>query len=177
MPVRGAFIPLLHRSVHYLATAQPSDGEELFVGAPLRWDLSQVPEDRELNCITPRGERVILRPTGQRGYAVATFEDTEEPGIYRFSLGDQMLAAFAVNVDLAESHLEPIETKEARRFLGEEQVLAIPPDADLETAILQSRYGRELWKAVLWGVLALLVVEMVLGKSGRGKMGKESKRT
>jgi hypothetical protein len=36
-------------------------------------------------------------------------------------------------------------------------------------AILQSRYGRELWKAVLWGVLALLVVEMVLGRSGGGE--------
>jgi len=180
MPVRGAFIPLVHRSVHYLATAQPSDGEELLVGAPLRWDMAQVPEGRELSCTTPGGERVILRPTGQRGYSVASYEVTDEPGIYRFSLGDETLTAFAVNVDLGESDLEPLSAKEAKQLLGKDQVAVVSPGADLETAILQSRYGRELWKAVLWGVLALLVVEMVLGRSGgEGKegSGKASKRT
>jgi len=166
MPIRGAFIPLVHRSVHYLATAQPSDAEELLVGAPLRWDLTEVPEGQELSCATPGGERVVLMPAGQRGYTVASYEATDEPGIYRFLLGDEILTAFAVNVDLAESDLEPLPIKEARELLGEEQVFVVSPGSELETAVLQSRYGRELWRAVLWGVLALMVVEMVLGRSG-----------
>ncbi len=169
MPVRGTFIPLVHRSVHYLATAQPAAEEELLVGTRLRWDLAEVPGDREITCITPGGQRVMLRPSGQRGYSAATFEATNEPGIYQFSLGDELRKAFAVNVDLRESDLEPIGADQARELLGKEQVFTVSPGADLETAILQSRYGRELWKAVLWGVLALMVVEMVLGRSGGRK--------
>jgi hypothetical protein len=97
---------------------------------------------------------------------VATYEDAEQPGIYQFFLGDQLLTAFAVNVDLSESDLDPIGADQAGELLGKEMVFSVAPDADLETAILQSRHGRELWKAVLWGVLALMAVEMVLGKSG-----------
>jgi hypothetical protein len=175
MPVRGAFIPLVHRSVHYLATAQPSDLEEFLVGSPLRWDLTEVPEGQDLSCQTPGGERISLRPSGQRGYTVASYEATDEPGIYRFLLGDKILRAFAVNVDLTESDLEPLPAKEARELLGKDPVFVVSPGRELETAILQSRYGRELWKAVLWGVLALMVVEMVLGRSGGER--KESKRT
>jgi hypothetical protein len=176
MPVRGAFIPLVHRSVHYLATAQPSDLEELLVGTPLRWGLTEVPEGQELSCETPAGERISLRPSGQRGYMVASYEATDEPGIYRFFLGDRTLMAFAVNVDLMESDLEPLPVKEAKELLGKDQVFVVTPGSDLETAILQSRFGRELWKAVLWCVLALMVVEMVLGRSGGGsKTEKESK--
>lgn len=166
LPVRGAFIPLVHRTVHYLATAQPSDTGELLVGAPLQWDMTEVPEGQGVSCTTPGGERVILRPSGQRGYSVATYAATDEPGIYKFSLGEQFLTAFAVNVNLTESDLEPIGASEARELLGKEQVFVVSPGADLEKAILQSRYGRELWNTVLWCVLALLVVEMFLGRSG-----------
>jgi hypothetical protein len=169
LPVRGAFIPLVHRSVHYLATAQPSDGEDLLVGSDLSWDMTEIPEGQEVTCLTPDGERVSLRPSGQRGYTVAAYEDAEQPGIYQFFLGDQLLTAFAVNVDLSESDLDPIGADQARQLLGEEMVFSIAPDTDLETAILQSRHGRELWKAVLWTVLALMAVEMVLGKSGAAK--------
>jgi len=167
LPIRGAFIPLLHRSVHYLATAQPSDGQELLVGAALSRDLAAVPEGQTISCVTPGGERIILRPAGQRGYTAVTYENTGEPGIYQFFLGEGLLSAFAVNTDLAESDLSPLDMDRARVLLGRERVFAVAPGAELETAILQSRYGRELWKAALWGVLALLVVEMVLGRSGR----------
>ena len=167
LPVRGAFIPLLHRSVHYLATAQPSDGQELLVGTPLSRDLATVPEGETISCETPGGERVILRPAGQRGYTLATYEKTDTPGIYRFHLGEQLLSAFAVNTDLSESDLKRLETDRARSLLGTERVFSVGPDAELETSILQSRYGRELWKAALWGVFLLLAAEMVLGRSGR----------
>jgi len=167
LPVRGAFIPLLHRSVHYLATAQPSDGQELVVGNALSRDLTAVPGGETISCETPGGERVILRPAGQRGYTLVTYEKTDEPGIYRFYLGEQLLSAFAVNTDLAESDLRRLEMDRARSLLGTERVFAVAPDADLETSILQSRYGRELWKAALWGVFLLLAAEMVLGRSGR----------
>ena len=169
LPVRGAFIPLLHRSVHYLATAQPSDGQELLVGTALSRDLAAVPEGQAVSCEKPGGERVILRPAGQRGYSLVTYEKTGEPGIYRFYVGEQLLSAFAVNTDLAESDLNRLETDRARSLLGREEVFVVAPEAELETAILQSRYGRELWKAALWGVFALLVAEMALGRSGRRK--------
>jgi len=169
LPVRGAFIPLLHRSVHYLATAQPADGQELLVGATLSRDLAAVPEGQAVSCETPGGDRIILRPAGQRGYSLVTYEKTDQPGIYRFYLGEGLLSAFAVNTDLAESDLKRLETDRARALLGSEGVFAVGPDAELETAILQSRYGRELWKAALWGVFLLLAAEMVLGRSGRSK--------
>jgi hypothetical protein len=151
--------------------------EELLVGAPLRWNMAQVPEGREVTCTTPGGERIILRPAGQRGYSVVSFEATHDPGIYQFSLGDELLTAFAVNVDLVEADLEPISIKQAKELLGGEQVFVVSPETNLETAILQSRYGRELWKTLLWGVLALMVAEMVLGRSGgeEKKRNKESK--
>jgi len=169
LPIRGAFIPLLHRSVHYLATAQPSDGQELLVGTALSRDLASVPEGQAVSCEIPGGERVILRPAGQRGYTLVTYEKTAEPGIYRFYVGEQLLSAYAVNTDLAESDLTRLEMDRARSLLGNERVFAVAPEAELETAILQSRYGRELWKAALWGVFLLLAVEMALGRSGRRK--------
>jgi len=51
----------------------------------------------------------------------------------------------------------------------------INPWDDIEKSILQSRYGKELWKTFLWIAFGLLALEMFLARSRKKEMVTEEK--
>jgi hypothetical protein len=67
-------------------------------------------------------------------------------------------------VDPRESDLEPADRTEIEEHLSPLPCTFIEPDARLEEEVLQARYGRELWRALLYVALALLGVEMYLAR-------------
>jgi hypothetical protein len=72
-----------------------------------------------------------------------------------------------VNIDPKDSDPEKIETSEVEKRLEGFPLFYIRPQDDMEQSILQSRYGKELWKTLLWMAAALLAVEMFLARSRR----------
>ena len=86
-----------------------------------------------------------------------------------------MVDRFAVNIDPKDSDPEKIEMSEVKKKLEGLSFFYVHPQDDIEKSILQSRYGKELWKTFLWIAAGLLAVEMFLARSKKKDMVREEK--
>ena len=68
-----------------------------------------------------------------------------------------------------------MDRSEVESKLAHLSIFYIDPRDDVEKSILQSRYGKELWKTFLWVALGLLGLEMFLSRSRKRNMVKEEK--
>lgn len=101
-----------------------------------------------------------------------TFTATHQPGLYRFSRGDEE-RLFAVNLDPAESRTTPLPLDELERLgvpvTGSEVVRSAPPAATPELATAQEVEGRQqFWRWLLALALGVLILETWLaGRTAR----------
>jgi hypothetical protein len=161
----GAFLPLVHRLVGQLAAGGRRSGGYL-VGERLE---TVVPLDRvgpAPFCRAPDGRELPVAMTRTAAGALLSFDDTAVPGVYTFVSGTGRLAAFAVNLDASESDLTPARLRDIESLVGESAaVVTLRADAKIERAILEARHGRELWRPLLAAALALMIVEILVGRS------------
>jgi hypothetical protein len=86
--------------------------------------------------------------------------------VYRFVSAGGRLADFAVNLDTRESDLAPARIHDVERLFGEKtSLVTLRPQDKIERSLLEARHGREMWRPLLLAVLALMIVEIVLGRS------------
>lgn len=161
LPRSGFVVPLLHRLVERLSHSGSGPGEAV-VGEDLVVALPDPPSGR-VEVETPDGRLVTAGLPSSRK-AVATVEGTEVPGIYRFLEGGSAVAMGAVNIDPAESDLTPLDRAEIKERVSPLPVTFIDRGEPLDERVLQARYGRELWRALLYVALVLVALEMYLAR-------------
>lgn len=164
LPLKGVFVPLIHRSVAYAAqeqVRQPSvlSGEEITVAGILQ-PLATI--------VTPRGFElpVILRQGGAR------FLETEEPGMYQIRSGDAVFRTFTVNMDPDESLTLRSRERDllvAYEHLGIQRasIRTINDASNLRGVILETRHGVELWKQFLLAALIVALAESLLARENK----------
>ncbi|HEX7401826.1 MAG TPA: hypothetical protein VF369_06585, partial [candidate division Zixibacteria bacterium] len=176
------FVPLVNRSVEYLGSDLSRLDEEILVDAKIIRELPVDLAGKRIELVDPSMKRVALQPSFSGGEQtdrlMVRIEDTSIPGIYSIlsrssTAEEELVDRFAVNIDTRDSGPEKIERSEVDRKLEGLSVLYINPQDDLEKSILQSRYGKELWKTFLWIALGLLAVEMYLSRSRKKDVVKE----
>lgn len=91
------------------------------------------------------------------------------PGAYELFQGERRAAVTAVNVPARESEIQPLSESAYRPALGGKLTM-LGERASVESAIMEGRFGRELWKLCLLIALALLVAEMLIGRVGKRDM-------
>ena len=191
-PVKGIFAPLIHRSVIYAGSREqvpPSytagDQPLITVGARTQPGGANV-----LTLSAPDGTQELLksgaRTTSGYGLTVA-LPRLESPGIYQVMSGGVLLAAFAVNADPRESDCRKVRDDQKDALfktagIARSSVHELRAGEALESAILQSRFGVELWKYCLLAALILAVTEMLIARDSRKGMEQllsaaETKRT
>ncbi len=167
LPLTGAFVPLLHEAVRYLAEARGGSGGRLDVGQGATLRVATVPPGG-VTLLSPDGEtRQVAAEAGPGGYALSLPEATQ-PGYYVFraSAGDT-LGAFAANVAAKESDLSRARPEELEeRLAARGAVLAATGDAT--RAIEVARRGREISRAFLWAAAFLLLAETWLARRPAG---------
>ncbi|MGA9117368.1 MAG: BatA domain-containing protein [Bacteroidota bacterium] len=192
-PLRGLFVPLLHRSVLYLsnqarspASLTAGDVPELVLRLPRRdpgeYFLFRSPSGVE--------ERAVPRVNPQTGMAAFTPGPALETGVYELRRGsgdnpgtpEETLAAVAVNLDPAESDLRRATAPEMEAFW---KAAGIPPQRVVREArperlprtVSESRFGVELWKHFVILALLAAVLEMaVAGERRAASMPPEGAR-
>lgn len=169
-----AYLPLVQELATRLTLPDPAEFN-LRVGDRLRRATRTIPS--AMAVIAPSGQRVALEGTASEReygeYVLPTFDRTHEPGLYQLELefplasgagldaGRRESVMYAVNVDVAESDLTRIDV---RRFpelfpgVKAEIVSEVPGE---RAQIEKSREG-DLWRPVLWIVLAMVVAEMIV---------------
>lgn len=172
-PVRGLFVPLLHRAVAYLA-AEAEAEEALLVGQP---GVLRVAGAREgLRLVDPEGE--VLAPeqrTVPGGVALELGEAARVPGVYDVLQGEPgegpLVRRVAVNPDPREGDLAALSPEEAARRLEAAtgaDVLVLEAAGGLGAArVAEARTGVELWNVFLALALLFLVAELLVAMRWR----------
>lgn len=180
-PVKGVFIPLLHRSAAYLA-ARHDQVEAYPAGRQPAWNLRIADRsDRDLFFVRAPDndeEKVVPRFHPVSGLASFTSGPAMLPGIYdleRTTAGTaarETLAAVAVNTDPSESDLAradeaTLQGFEAQLGLSPDQIHALSGTERLEEAVHEARFGVELWKYLAGLAVLLALLEMAIGRVGK----------
>jgi len=185
LPYSGAFVPLVRGLVAHAAHAARMGGAAaLRAGERPAARLSAVPG----SAVIVRGPEgyasqaaVEAEGTGYRGVADAP---ALVPGFYTYEAGGKTLATVAVNVDPIESDLAPIDADSLRVVTAPRAAAAgaaggtpsatrtstgavtILKSANaLETHLVETRRGRELWLGFLLAAAIALSCELLLGSA------------
>jgi hypothetical protein len=184
-PVKGIFVPLIRRSLAYLASSSDQTVDYL-AGSAVNLTLPSRKFGPDANASvlheSPNGDEEIVQPnTNERGgEREFTIRKTDLPGIHELLRDKRLLSAFSVNVDPRESDTRRIEIDEAKKWLSNQgfepnAIKVLNPNEHPEEVVLQSRYGVELWKYLLGFAAAFALTEMIVARSRREEGEKQEK--
>jgi len=166
LPVRLAFVPLLHRTLGAIVSRQ-DEGLNLRVGE--RFIRRVAPEflDKDVTFFPPRQTTVrdLRRVEMSGGQPVVQFEQTDLAGLYDAKIADPALALkFAVQSDPGESSLDELSPAQLATLKDVASVIAWTPNLSLKGLAEKSRTGLEFWLPIIIACLALAGVETFLGQ-------------
>lgn len=171
LPVRGFFVPVVHRTVQYLSGNSVGERNDYLVGDVISKQVDRIPYGQAAKIIKPDSSEFFLEPITTEKNLLLKFTDTDLAGHYDLYIGDQNIETYSVNLDIRESNLKSMETDEVNDHFDE--LVLIEESEPLERAILESRYGRELWKEFLFAVLVLMILEMIIARDKKDEMEEE----
>ncbi len=164
IPLRGMFVPMWHRIVRELALPD-NRHDRYLVGQPVLRSLTGVPVASEVQAVTPSGQRLLLEPELRGRHHYWRVPPTTEAGIWSLRLQGREVDRFAVNVDIRESRLGPVDTARMAYLLGADNLHVMTWEQDARDAVLGQRYGHELWRELLVLALVLLMVEQWIARA------------
>lgn len=163
------FVPLLHAALD-LSAGPPPAATQFAVGEAI--PLPELPAAALAGAVMrhPDGTTTPLA-TG-----MSQFDRTDTPGIYALVAGTTTVMRRAVNLDPAESRLEPLPIEELERLGVPLESAAPPPELAtarqqrLQAVELENR--QKLWRICLMAALGLLIGETLLaGRAARRLVG------
>lgn len=163
IPLSPMFLPLVHTSVSYLASAGGAQRQaEHAVGKQLIFDAPQSalastqlvirdPDNQPLQPVvfeTPQGDRRVI------------YERPHKAGFYRLMTDTTVVAEEVVNLDTRESNTAIRSLPEK----GFDAVSIVSTDGDFLKNLQASRQGREVFGFFIFLAAAALVAESILGR-------------
>lgn len=167
LPTSGAFVPLLHQTVTYLARAGSEGGQSL-AGTRLERLIPAPVRPASYRVLAPDGSVLPVEAIERGPSLLLRTPDVEKPGIYRFmGESEKPVAIAAVNPDTRESDLAQSEPAEIERLFGKQPFAYLNGNREVKGHVREIRQGRELWRPVLLAALIVLVIEVLLSR-GKG---------
>ena len=189
-PLKGIFVPLIYRSVLY--TASHAGGVQSYItggDAIITVPPSMVTGGEKYTLLSPDGTQELIIPAGETRVKEAAGSAAEAfisggltfvkprvvmPGIYELKSGTATLSIFDVNIDGRESDTRtmPANAMEEywkKRGIEPKIIPSVEQAAQIQTVVMESRFGVELWKYLLAFSLLLVIIEMILAHDSREK--------
>jgi Aerotolerance regulator N-terminal/von Willebrand factor type A domain len=171
-PLKGIFVPLINKSVFYLASKDKIENEHL-TGSSINIDIS----DQNLPQIKierPDKSEEFIDMKGQSNQEFISYNKANLAGNYQVFSGNKVINDFAVNVDATESVIEYISDDEFKDYLNKidfkGNYIKVDKNDDPAKIVLQSRFGSELWKYFLLIALILALIEMMVARNSKKEM-------
>lgn len=180
LPLRASFVPILHRTVAYLARQEATPADQRLVGQPIQFLFPGEAAPVSIEVTGPDGAPHVLESTLDGTHNAASFDQTGLAGLYRIKTSVPQSAVpsvVAVNVDVRESDLTrlPIEQIEALFPGADVRVSSSVERVGVET--VQRHEGTKLWGPIIAFLAALGLVESLLASLFTPRRGPACVRT
>lgn len=169
LPVRPAFVPLMHRVLGALAQRQ-DEGLNVRVGDRFVHHFSNEHLGKDVVIVQPGdpndAPRDLLRVEMVQGLPTVAYEATDRGGVYEASIAGDVarVVKFAAQPDAAESDLSELPSELIKGLETGAQVIRWKRGKSLREQVEKERIGTELWLPILFFALLLAVVETVLAQ-------------
>ncbi len=161
LPLRSVYLPLVQRLVTYLAsTVFPPRNVE--VGKPLAAFLPRTDAGQKAYLTDAAGVKHELAVVAKGARGLVEFTKTQRPGLYALNPPDGSTIHFVVSTSRQESDLEQLKEPEQQAVAKSMGATLVKSWKEWKTLDKTRRFGTELWRPLLWAVLALLLGELVL---------------
>jgi hypothetical protein len=170
LPLKGLFVPFVHRSLAYLAQRSTME-RSLLAGEETTIHLrSAVPS--KLTITKPGGREIFISPQLLAAEKTIRFSDDDVSGLYTVASGNLILDKFAVNIDPDESKTTPSDNQQKdalfRRFgIADKSIHTVNQVQEVQHIITESRLGAELWKQFLIAALIIAIIEMLVARDNK----------
>ena len=166
-PINPLFAPLYFRSVLYASSSEEGGFLEHTLGRPFRMSTARL--GREVELVK---QETRIRPevtATPRGYEIAYRGKEWQPG-WLYLENDSNRVTVAVNQEVAESNLEPIESEQLAELSNGSLAISNVIDArelsgaELEEKLTEAGFGKEIWHWFIWLALLFLIAESVVSR-------------
>jgi len=169
---RGIYLPLLSRIFRYGASHASQ------IQTPTMVEREKIVT---INDISPSGNFYLKSPGGEKNRIVPrqmnqnfkfNLNNIKVPGLYHIFAGENIISSIPANAETHAIH-QPIMDLDS---IGEvESVQIFSENDDFEEAIIQARFGSELWKIFIFLALLFMGLELFFIKKMEGKVKKQNK--
>ena len=171
-PLKSIFVPLINKSIFYLASKDRIENEHLVEsGININISDQSIPQIK-IERPNKSEEYINLNEKNNPNYVF--YEDTDLPGNYLVYSGNKIIDDFAVNTNPLESVTKYLNDDEFKSYLDKinfkGHYIEVSKQDDPAKIILQSRFGSELWKYFLIIALILALVEMQVAKNSKKEL-------
>ena len=161
LPAKGLLVPLLHRMLILLGTKE-FNVQPLLVGQDKIIDIKGENINAEWVLKTPNENEIKLIPDYTNEKLLIT--QTNELGSYHVFADGDLFSSFSTELSPNELPSIRIEGEKLAERLGVEQARIIQHTQHLGSELNEIRYGRSIWRLLLFIALSCLVIESILGR-------------
>lgn len=161
------FVPFVVRTVEYLAAKSSAGQEFYFAGKPAIVNLSNQTQAVSARLVGPSCDMTIPVARGAYGPFV-NIAEIGFPGFYTILAERDTLGYLAANPDSSESSEQKIADSRLKEIFGDNYSY-LDGRSDIKTAIVQAKFGLELWKYCLALALICLIIESLLVREPKTK--------
>ena len=170
LPVRLAFVPLIHRTIGALVQRQ-DEGLNVRVGEKF---TRHAPTDllgKDALIFKPRATEAVQRELRHiemvDGWPAFQYDQTDLGGVYELTVtgvDPPVSIRFAAQPDPGESFLDELSAEQKKMLAGVSHVVEWGPKVSLKDQVEQERRGSEFWLPILLAALVVAVVESALAQ-------------
>jgi hypothetical protein len=166
LPVRPAFVPLLHRALGAVVSRQ-DEGLNIRVGEKFTRRVPVDFLDKDVSVFPPRQTTVreVRRVEMVEGWPTVSFARTDLAGLYDAKMIEPPLSLkFAAQAEPAESSLDELSPAQLGTLRNVANVVVWTPGLSLKGLVEKGRTGLEFWMPILVVCLILAAFESFLGQ-------------
>ncbi len=168
-PLKSIFVPLINKSVFYLASKDKIESTHL-VNSSINIDVSNqsLPQ---IKIDKPNKSEEYINLNEQNNPNYVAYDNTNIPGNYLVYSGSKIIDDFAINTNPLESVTKYLADDEFKEYLDKidfkGHYIEVSKHDDPAKIIMQSRFGSELWKYFLFIALLLALIEMMVARNSK----------
>ena len=170
---QGIFLPLLSRLLHFAAAHASQVQSPTFVGQEKIVMMNYISNSADFYLESPDEEKNRIVPQQKNENLFFHLNNLNIPGLYHISAGENTIATIPVNTRIKTLQLPYVDLNQ---FKNIDSVRIFSENEDFEDAIIQARFGLELWKLLIIISLLLIGLEFIIIKKMEGKSQKNKLR-